>query len=104
MESNTTEINVKDDNLWKIAKKKVGFKYQLFIYVITIVFFWILWYFNLKNNAPSETGLFPWPLWPMCILGIGVLFNYFKIYKSTDSLTEREYQKLNSINNNSNNN
>ena len=38
--------------------------------------------------------MFPWPVWPMFGWGIGVLFNYFGAYKSTDHLAEREYQKL----------
>jgi 2TM domain len=96
MESNINESTFKDPELWKVAKKRAGFKYHLFIYLIVNIFFWTLWYINFRNNniLPEERGIFPWPVWLMFGWGIGVLFNYLGAYKSTGYLAEREYQKL----------
>ena len=86
----------KDRKLWKIAKKRAGFKYHLLIYCIANIFFWAFWYINLRNNniSNAEGEIFPWPLWPMFGWGIGLFFNYLGAYKSTDRLAEKEYQKL----------
>ena len=96
METNTNEITFKDSELWKIAKKRAAFKYHLFIYLIVNIFFWTIWYIGFRNDniLSAERETFPWPLWPMFIWGIGVLYNYLNAYKSHNRLAEREYQKL----------
>lgn len=89
------ETESKDPELWKIAKKRAGFKYHLLIYCIVNIFYWAVWYINLRNNSTLvEKGMVPWPVWPMFGWGIGVFFNYLGAYKSTSQLAEREYQKL----------
>lgn len=91
-----TAGNDKDPELWKNAQQRASFKYHLLIYFIANIFFWTLWYINLKNDPviPPERNSIPWPVWPMFGWGIGVLFNYLGVYKNTNSLAEKEYEKL----------
>ncbi len=55
------------------------------------VVFWLIWYFSSTRNS----GVFPWPVWPMLGWGIGVAFHYIGAYISVkDNSVEREYEKL----------
>ncbi|AEW03132.1 hypothetical protein A4D02_03795 [Niastella koreensis] len=85
--------NEKDPQLWKIAKRRVGFKYNLIAYLGMNCFFWGIWLFTGSNNG---YGGFPWPIWPMFGWGIGVLYQFFDAYVFTKngSSVEREYEKL----------
>ena len=88
------ETEIKDPALWKVAKKRAGFKYQLVIYLTVTIFLWILWYVNLDSTTEAGQRFFPWPLWPMCGWGIGVFYSYIDAYRSNNKLAEKEYQKL----------
>ena len=77
----------KDDQLWKEAKYRAGFKIHLLTYVIINGMLWILWYFTSGVNS------YAWPIWPTVGWGIGVIFNYFGVYKFSHT-AEHEYQKL----------
>lgn len=86
--------NEKDPQLWKIAQRRVGFKYNLVAYIGMSCFFWIIWFFAGGSHDAHE-GL-PWPVWPMAGWGIGLLFHYFNAYIFTNpnNSVEREYEKL----------
>jgi lipopolysaccharide export LptBFGC system permease protein LptF len=84
--------NEKDPQLWKIAQRRVGFKYNLISYIVMSCFFWLIWFFAGERN--SDQG-FPWPIWPMLGWGIGLLFHFLGAYVFTSSNSvEREYEKL----------
>ncbi len=82
----------KERELWKIAKKRVGFKRHLATYIVINAFFWFLWFFTDHND--THAGV-PWPIFPMLGWGIGVMFSYLGAYVFTkhDSV-EKEYEKL----------
>jgi 2TM domain len=84
----------KDPALWKIAKKRAGFKYNLFGYIIMTLFFWVLWFIGRGNNIAGEESLLPWPFWPTLMWGIGVVYNYMEAYMPGNLLAEKEYKKL----------
>jgi hypothetical protein len=85
--------NEKDPQLWKIAKRRVGFKYNLMAYLGMNCFFWGIWLYAGSNDG--YRGI-PWPLWPMFGWGIGVLYQFFGAYvfTKTNSSVEQEYEKL----------
>ena len=90
MENINTE---KEKELWRLARKRVGFKRHLMIYVIINAFLWLLWYFKV-NEEDNENGA-PWPIFCTLGWGIGVAFNFMGAYvfpKST--AVEKEFEKL----------
>lgn len=84
----------RDENLWRIAKKRAGFKKQLATYIIINGFLWALWWFTAGREELNYGGA-PWPIWSTLGWGIGLAFSYYNAYHS-DSLTDtmKEYQKL----------
>jgi len=82
----------KDKELWRVAKKRVGFKRHLASYLIINAFLWGLWWFS-KGDDNDNT--FPWPAWTSLGWGIGVAFDYMGAYMSNKpNAIEKEYQKL----------
>jgi hypothetical protein len=86
----------RDEKLWRIAKKRAGFKKHLASYIIVNGFLWAMWFFT-EGHHISQWGndAFPWPVWPSLGWGIGLAFSYYGAYhddKESDTL--REYQKL----------
>lgn len=80
----------RNQDLWKVAKKRVAFKRHLGTYIIINTMFWLLWLFTDSHNH------FPWPVWPMIGWGIGLAFNYMDAYvMKSDSAIQKEYDKLN---------
>lgn len=90
----------KDEQLWRIAKKRAGFKKQLASYIIVNSFLWAMWYFTQGHHEIDNITIdggdgFPWPIWPALGWGIGLAFSYYSAYhsdKETDTM--KEYQKL----------
>ncbi|WP_210462352.1 2TM domain-containing protein [Rufibacter roseolus] len=83
----------KDKFLWKLAKKRVAFRRHLFTYLLINLVVWLVWFFTKDQNY-TYMGL-PWPAWMSFGWGIGLAFNYYDAYYSTqDYAVEREYQKL----------
>ena len=77
----------KDDQLWQQAKARAGFKIHFIVYVIIIGGLWAMWLiFGGVNQHP-------WPIYPTLGWGIGMVFNYFGVYKFSNA-TEKEYEKL----------
>ncbi len=80
---------VKDDALWKIAKKRSSFKLSLSVYVIINLMLVGLWYFTSGVNS------YFWPAWPMFGWGLGIAFQYFDAYLGTGPFSEeREFEKM----------
>lgn len=84
---------LREQELWKLAKKRVGFKRHLATYIIINSFLWALWYFTDHNE--EEYGGVPWPIFPMLGWGIGLMFSFLNAYVFTkhDSV-QKEYDKL----------
>lgn len=81
----------KDRQLWKIAKKRVGFRRHLATYVVINGMFWLIWMFSKDEHGEK----FPWPVWPMLGWGIGLTFSYLDAYVfSKSDAVEKEYEKL----------
>src|SRR4051812_11142305 len=79
----------KDKELWKLAKKRAGFKKHLATYIIVNAFLWAIWYFTEDSYDDDN---FPWPVWPTIGWGMGIAFQYAEayIYPKSNS-AEREY-------------
>jgi len=82
----------REQELWNLAKKRVGFKRHLATYIIINSFLWALWYFTDHNEEGYGV---PWPIFPMLGWGIGLMFNFLGAYVFTkhDSV-QKEYDKL----------
>ncbi len=83
----------RDENLWRIAKKRADFRKHVYIYAIINGFLWAIWWFTIGHHT-GFIGV-PWPLWVSLGWGIGLAFNYFSAYHgSGEDLTQQEYEKL----------
>ena len=80
---------MKDEQLKRMAKRRVEFRDHLFIYVIVNA---VLIAINMLT-VPQ----FWWFLFPLVFWGIGLIFHWREAYQGDeDSRVEREYQKLKS--------
>lgn len=85
----------REKELWKLAKKRVGFKRHLITYVVMNIFFWIIWYLTDHKQEDEENGGIPWPVFPMIGWGLGIVFNYLGVFVfNKPSSIEKEYEKL----------
>jgi hypothetical protein len=77
--------------LWKIAKKRVGFKNHLFMYLAVNTMFWVLWLIGDR-----EQGGLPWPVFASLGWGFGLLWHYMGAYvfNNKASQVEKEFQRL----------
>lgn len=83
----------RDEELWRIAKKRASFQRSLVSYFVMNAFLWLVWWFTTDNRRLS--GHTPWPVWVMLGWGIGLVFQYFAAYGgSRQSLADKEYDKL----------
>lgn len=82
----------RERELWRLAKKRVGFKRHLATYIVINAMFWCLWFFT--DHRDEEAGV-PWPIFPMLGWGIGIVFSFLNAYvfMKHDSV-EKEYEKL----------
>lgn len=79
----------RDQLLWDMAKKRAGFKWSLFSYLIVNSFLVVLWYIS------TGAGSYFWPVWPMLGWGLGLAFQYFHAYHGNAVFSaEDEYEKL----------
>ncbi|MCU0433935.1 MAG: 2TM domain-containing protein [Bacteroidia bacterium] len=93
--SNTTSPleQQREKELWKKAKRRVGFRRHLIIYLLVNTFLWCVWFFTGREHSEG----FPWPVFPMLGWGIGLAFDFFGAYINNGSdAIEREYEKLKS--------
>lgn len=85
--------NQKDEQLWRLAKKRASFKKNIFSYFVVNAFLWAIWWLT-QGRYTGITGI-PWPVWPMLGWGLGLAFHYFEAYgEGSDKAIEREYQRL----------
>ena len=74
----------KDDELWQIAKARVGFRWSFASYFIVNAMLVVIWLFT------SGTGSYFWPVWCMMGWGGGIAFQYFHAYHGTKFTNTRE--------------
>lgn len=90
--NNSTNSNQRDENLWKLAKRRAEFKKHLLVYILVNLFLWVVWLFSSLKTGRFD---FPWPAFATFGWGIGLAFNYIGAYTGNkDTLTEKEYKKL----------
>ena len=80
----------RDEQLWRIAKKRAEFKRHLLSYFTVNLFVWLIWLWGgLKDGHYG----FIWPIFVTLGWGIGLGFNFYDAYFGFDRI-EKEYQKL----------
>lgn len=78
-----------DEQLWRIAKARVAFKWSFATYFILNAFLVVVWFFS------SGPGSYFWPVWPIMGWGVGIAFQYFHAYHGDKiASTQTEYEKL----------
>jgi hypothetical protein len=84
----------KDPELWRVAKKRAGFKASFYTYLVVNGFLWVLWFITSRDD--NDAGILgAWPIWSTIGWGIGILFQYQDAYKDPKGgMVEREYEKL----------
>lgn len=92
METTTISQEEKDRILWKMAKKRVGFKNHLYSYLTVNVVFWIMWYFTGRESD----SIYPWPLSVTGWWGFGLFWHFMGVYvfEGKSNQVEKEFQKL----------
>ncbi len=84
----------RDKQLWRIAKKRAGFKKQLASYIIVNGFLWALWWITQGRDDVDDGGM-PWPVWSTLGWGIGLAYSYYGAYHDNrEEDTMKEFQKL----------
>ncbi len=79
----------KDDELWQMAKARVGFRWSFASYFIVNAMLVVIWFFT------SGADSYFWPIWSMLGWGVGIAFQYFHAYHGNKiSSAEQEYEKL----------
>ena len=82
-------VQLKDDALWQLAKKRAAFKMSLVVYIFVNLFLMSVWYFA------SGTGSYFWPVWPILGWGLGIVLQYFDaFYGNRIFSASQEYEKL----------
>lgn len=85
----------RDQELWKIAKKRAAFKRSFSAYVFVNAFLICVWYFS---SGPSS---YFWPIWPIIGWGIGLLMQYLSAFQGNNFFSdEQEYERLKNKQNN----
>jgi uncharacterized ion transporter superfamily protein YfcC len=87
------DTNSRDEELWKVAKKRASFQHSLVLYLVINAFLWVIWWFTADTKNFHEH--IPWPAWAMVGWGFGLVFQYFAAYGGTkENLANKEYEKL----------
>lgn len=87
------DTSPRDEQLWKVAKKRAGFKTSLTLYIVINIFLWLIWFFT--NNERDDWNGIPWPVWVMAGWGLGIIMQYLDAYRGDkQTMAEREYKKL----------
>ena len=68
----------KEKMLWKQAKKRVGFRNHLYMYLLINTFFWAMWFFTGREED-SEHGI-PWPVFSSLGWGFGIFWHFMGAY------------------------
>lgn len=92
MENYKLSTEEKDPILWAIAKRRAGFKTGMVYYIVINAFLWLIW---LLTDGNDYEGGIPWPAWSTAGWGIGMIIEYFSVYKyPKENAAEKEYEKL----------
>jgi len=91
MESNTSNVVYKNNKLFKLAKKRAAFKYNLLSFILVNIVIWSIWFTTFKNTSDNK---WPWPLWPMLMWGIAICYTYLHTYFPKNYLAGKEYENL----------
>ena len=84
----------RNEQLWRIAKKRAGFKKQFTSYIFVNGFLWAMWCFT-EGGIDHREDVIPWPAWATLGWGIGIIFSYYYAYHNDrENDIMREYQKL----------
>lgn len=76
-----------DTQLRELARKRVEFRSHLVVYLVTNAALWSIWFFTSRG--------YMWPVWPMAVWSIGVIFHYLFDYRASRLFSEEEeYQKM----------
>ncbi len=79
----------KDEELWQMAKARVGFRWSFISYFIVNAFLVVIWFFS---SGPAS---YFWPIWSMMGWGVGIAFQYFHAYHGNKMISAtQEYEKL----------
>ena len=87
----TTQMpgDMRNEMLWKMAKKRAGFKWSFLMYVLVNTMLVCIWYFS------SGFDSYFWPVWPMLGWGLGIAIQYFEAYHGQNFFSvQNEYDKL----------
>ncbi len=79
-------------DLLDLAKKRIGFKKHLTIYILVNLALWLIWIFTSFLVMGGYYHI--WPIYPLIGWGIGIVFHYLRVYKWNESWVEKEYQSL----------
>jgi len=83
----------RDEELWKIAQRRAKFQGSLISVVVISMILWAIWWFT--GGIERRPGRMPWPLWAMFGMGIYLLLQFIRAYKTDkNTLAEKEYEKL----------
>lgn len=78
-----------DEQLWRLAKKRAGFKWSLTAYIFMSIFFTAIWFLSSGGN------IYFWPGWIMFWWGIGVAYQYVDAYHTNNFFSvNKEYENL----------
>ena len=83
----------RDPKLWRIAKARAKFKSHAVTYLLVNAFLWGVWYLT---GHDTDSGPFPWPVWPTVFWGIGLTIQGMTTYGlvGRTNWSEREYERL----------
>lgn len=91
METSTIQ-NEREKTLWKLAKKRVGFKNHLASYLIVNTMLWLMWAFTGRETEKE----LPWPLFCTLGWGFGLVWHFMGafVFNNKISRVEKEFEKL----------
>lgn len=84
-----------ESQIAKRARKHIGFKIHLCIYVLVIAFFWLLWFFIFKNQTNGENSVFLKLSWAVTLFWLlFIIMHYLVSYKWNKSYLEKEIARM----------
>jgi fatty acid desaturase len=83
---------VNNESVLKVAKKRVGFKKHLTVYILVNLLLWVMYYFFFKGKPDTtffQTILFISIIWTIIIIG-----HYFYAIKWNKKMLEKEVENI----------
>jgi hypothetical protein len=78
-----------DEDLWQLARARVGFKVHATIYGLVITGLWTIWYLSTGPDS------YPWPVWSMAGWGIGLTMHFLGAFVLPKAFSaQKEYDQL----------